>query len=81
MVYNLLCLSHSASLRRIDTLSRETTLLNFFAPFWKVVYSKKKEFAPPRSKFFLLEKTPFQKGIGVQESKQEATNVCLPCKK
>ena len=42
---------------------------NILPPFWKEVYSKRKEFAP------LIEKNNFQKGIYVQESKQEVTKV------
>ena len=46
---------------------------NCFPPFWKGVYSKKKEFAPGGSKFFLFNVDPFQKWFGIQESIQEVT--------
>ena len=51
-----------------------------FAPFWKVVYSKRKAFAPLGANAFLLEFTPFQKWNFVQESKRKPQN-CRPCLK
>ena len=33
-----------------------------FAPFWKEVYPKRKEFAPPGSKFFPFRVDPFSEG-------------------
>ena len=43
-------------------------------PFWKEVYSKRKEFAPFGS-VFSFRKDPFSEGGCVQESKQEVTKV------
>ena len=42
-------------------------------PFWKGVYSKMQELAPIG--------IPFQKGLGVQETKPEVTKFCLSCTK
>ena len=50
---------------------------NIFASLLKSVFSKRKEFLPLGTNSFLLEKTPFQKGLGVQESKQESQNCLL----
>ena len=44
-----------------------------FDPFWKGVYSKRKEFGAANS--FLLEYTPFQKGLFEQECKWKVTKV------
>ena len=68
--------------------SGEATISCFFLPaFWKGVYSKRKEFAPKGvyskrkefapfgSKFFPFRVDPFQKGIGMQGSKQELPKV------
>ena len=53
------------------TLRRGKSVKLFFLPYEKgSVYTKRKEFA--------LEGTPFQKGFGVQESKQQVTKNCLP---
>ena len=41
----------------------------------KKVYSKRNEFSALLEHSFLLEKTAFQKGLYVQESKQEVTEV------
>ena len=41
------------------------------SPFWKGVYAKRKEFVPS----FLFRVDPFNKGLGVQESKQEVIKV------
>ena len=41
----------------------------------KRVYSKEKEFAPLGANSFRLELSPFQKGIGEQEIKQEVTKL------
>ena len=42
-------------------------------PFWKGVYSKRKEFAPKGSKFFPFRVDPFQKESDMQEQKEEVT--------
>ena len=62
------------SSREMDTpgiltlLSRETTIVTCLlsctsSPFWKGVYSNRKEFAPRRSKFFPFRVDSFQKEI------------------
>ena len=55
-------------------LPGEQTQLNSFVPFKHGVYAKR-VFAPLGSKFFPLKYIPFQKGVGVQESKLVATKV------
>ena len=76
-------------LKEMVTLSGEKTLFEIvfivLSPFWKVVYSKRKEFAPIGSKFFHFRVGgkgskffPFRidtYSIGFLE-----TNSCLPCK-
>ena len=54
----------------IDTLSVEATLIIVFASLLKRVYSERKEFAPLGSKFFPFRIDPFQKRLGLQESKE-----------
>ena len=57
-------------------------LQNCSLPFWKDVYSKRKEFAPQGSKFFPFRVDSFSKGV--QESKQEITKIVFlgrNCKK
>ena len=46
-----------------------------FSSILKMDYSKRKEFAPEGSKFFPFGVDPFQKGFGVQKSKQEVTKI------
>ena len=61
-------------LKENDMLSGESILkivFNVLPPFVKGVYSKRKEFAPLGSKFFLLEWTLYLKWLAVQ--KQEVT--------
>ena len=48
---------------------------NGFASFLKMNYYKRKEFILFGSKFFLFKVDAFQKGHGVEESKQEVTKV------
>ena len=60
----------------MDILSGEATLSKLILPFLKKrVDSKRKEFAPHVSKFFPLREEPFQKRLGIQESKQFVTKV------
>ena len=58
----------------MDTLS-EVTGSNFvkivLPPFWSGICSKRKEFTPKWSKFFLFQEDPFQRELDVYESKQE----------
>ena len=61
-------------LRVLDILSREATL-SILSPCCKGVHSKRKQFAAFERKFFPFRRLPFQKWIGVQESKQEVTKV------
>ena len=64
----------------METISSTSNIL--FTVFCKRVYSKRKECAARESKVFPFRTDPFQKEIGVQESKQEVTRVtkiCLPC--
>ena len=50
----------------------------FYLPSEKVSTLKGKNLLPLGANSFLLEKTPFHKGLGVQESKKEITdNVTL----
>ena len=57
--------------------SMEPTLYSklFLIHSEKGVYSKTKEFAPLRSRFFPFRLDPFLKRIGVKENKQEVTEV------
>ena len=71
--YCLLVLHQCWSAAIIGSL---TALMLFLALFWKEVCSKRKEFASKGANSFHLEKTPSQKGVGVQESKQKATKNC-----
>ena len=48
---------------------------NLFDPLLKRGLIKKERICSLRSKFFSFRVDPFQKGLGVQESKQEVTNV------
>ena len=48
-------------------------------PFWKGVYSKRKEFAPLGSKFFPFRVGTFHKQNYMHESKQEVKKSHLPC--
>ena len=58
------------------THSRETNLLKLFLPpFWKVVYSEKKSFAPLWSKIFPFRVNPFLEGDYIHKSKQESTEI------
>ena len=57
------------------TLSREVTVFIYFIPFRKGVYSNGKNLLPWGANSFLLEQTPFQKGLGVLGGKQEVTKV------
>ena len=57
----------------MDTLSGAGNYVKRVASVWKVVYSKRKEFAPLGSKFFPFRVDSFSKGLGVQETKPEAT--------
>ena len=50
------------TLRGIHTLPGEVTHSKLFVPFWKEVYSKKKEFAPFGSKFLLFRVDTFSEG-------------------
>ena len=53
-----------------------------FTHFQKVIYSKRKEFAPKGSKFFPFREDPFSEAIwwaGKQNGSQKKT--CLPAKK
>ena len=59
-------------LRGMDTLVREATLLKLFYLLYEGVYTNRKEF-PPR--FFLFRIDLFQKGLFVQEGKQEIMKV------
>ena len=52
-------------------LSGELTLLTLFIPFWKGVYSERKEFAPLW--------TSFRKGNGPQNNQTGSHKKCLPC--
>ena len=64
------------SLKGNDTCSRETTLLKLF---WflsgKVSALKGKNLLPLGANSFLVEQTPFQKGLDVKKRKQEVTKV------
>ena len=66
----ILIYSAGQGLRRIDTHSRETTLVKTVLPaFWKGVYSKRKKFVRFRSKSFSFFVDPFSErdeGIGMQ---------------
>ena len=69
-------MSYVKDIRVMDTLgrfsaflARETILLSvvlfpvyLYIPFWKEVFSKKKEFAPRGNKFFLFRVDPFSEG-------------------
>ena len=46
-------------------------------PFWKGVFSKRKEFAPGGSKFFSYRVDTFPKAPGVQESKPDVIKLFL----
>ena len=50
-------------LRTADTLSREKTVKTIFAPFWKRVYSKRKEFVLFGGILFPFRVYPFSKDI------------------
>ena len=54
--------------------SGEATLSKWLLPFWKVVYSKRKEL-DPNGKFFPYRAEPFSEGAWLQESKQEVTKI------
>ena len=63
---------YSCLLNTID----ENSVKLFLRSFWKWVFSKRNEFAPILgANSFLLEKTPFQKGLGVKEMKLEVTTL------
>ena len=51
--------SPAGKLRGLNSISEEATVKIVLSPFWKVVYSKRKEFAPFVSKFFPSRLDPF----------------------
>ena len=57
------------------TFKRSNSVKMFLLPQWKGSIVKGNNLLPLGANSFLLEKTPFQKGIGVQEHKQEVTNI------
>ena len=44
-----------------------------FPPFWKRVYTKRKEYAPPGSNFFPFRVDTFQRRLSVQGSKRKSS--------
>ena len=62
------------SLNGIDTFSWEIQLCQFVVcfPFWKEVYSKRKEFAPHGSKFFPFTIDPFSEGTGCRKANRKS---------
>ena len=56
-------------------LSAEVTLPKLFVPLLKMVYSKRKEFAPLESKFFPFRVDPFSEGAWYVGNKQEFAEV------
>ena len=65
---------HISNLRGMRTLSRKTALSKVYTHL-KRGSSKRKEFSPLSSKFFPFRVDLVQNKTGVQESKQEDTNV------
>ena len=60
----------------MDIRPGEATLSNLFSPpSEKGSALKGKNLLPKGANSFFLEQTPFQKGLGVKESKQEIENV------
>ena len=57
-------LNHAHSLFRGNTLMGNNSLKKCFVSLLKRIYSKRKEFAPHRSKFFHFRVDPFQKRLG-----------------
>ena len=57
------------------TLMKGNSVNSFCFPSEKRSTLKGRNLLPLGANFFLLEKTPFQKGIGVLESKQEVMKV------
>ena len=54
--------TYDMELRRMNTVTGEATLEHCFCfPSEKGVYPKRKEFAPPGSKFFYFRVDPFKK--------------------
>ena len=52
-----------------------------FAPFYRGVFSKRKEFAPHGSKFFPSRVDPFLEGNWGTGKQTESHKSCLPCEK
>ena len=52
----------------------------FYLPFWKVVYSERKEFAPFGSKFFSFRVDPICEGAWCAVEQTESHKRCLSCK-
>ena len=71
-------------LRCIDTLSGMAALSKLYlSVFWKVVYSKRKEFAHKGwggGKFFLFRVDPFSEGDWCARKQTGSYKSCLPCK-
>ena len=66
-------------IRRIDTLSREITLSKLFWLLSEKGFTLKgKNLLPLGANSFLLKYTPFQKGLGAQESNQGVRKVVSP---
>ena len=55
----------------MDTLSGAENLSKLLSPFWKGIFSKRKEFAPNGSKFFPFRVDPFSEENWCIESKEE----------
>ena len=55
------------------TFNGDNSVQKVYVPFWKGMYSIRKEFAPKGSNSFLTKYTNLQKGIGDEDSKQEVT--------
>ena len=56
----------------LDTLPGEAAILEmFWPPFWKVVYCKRRKFAPTARNFFVFWVNPFQKRISCANRKLE----------
>ena len=55
--------------------SSKATVVRLFCPLLESVYSKGKELTPNVSKVLPFRTDPFQKGLSVQDSKQEVTKI------
>ena len=73
--------THDRECKGIDTFLGEVTRLELLlAPFWKGVFSKRKEIAPFGSKFFPFREDPFSERdcwAGKQTGNHKS---CLPCR-